>query len=157
MNLVSIIITVYNVEDYLCECLDSILNQSYKNFEIIIVDDGSTDKSPQICDEYAAKNNNIRVIHQNNSGISVARNIGMKKAQGQWWMFIDSDDVIHPQMLEILFNIINQNQDCKIACCNSKRVYKKNQISFKFYDNNNNVKKLSLNDYMDNEYWMTVW
>lgn len=130
MNLVSVIIPVYNVEEYLCACLDSVLNQTYKNLEVILINDGSTDKSALLCDEYAKKDARVRVIHQINKGISETRNIGMKSAQGEWWTFVDSDDVIHPQMIEVLLNIASNNKDCKIVCCNNKRVYKKNNFSF---------------------------
>lgn len=130
MNLVSIIIPVYNVEEYLCACLDSVLNQTYKNLEVILIDDRSTDKSALLCDEYAKKDERVRVIHNPHKGVSYARNTGMATAQGEWWMFVDSDDVIHPQMIEVLLNIASNNKDCKIVCCNNKRVYKKNNFSF---------------------------
>lgn len=90
--LVSIIIPVYNVEPYLKECLDSIVNQTYSLLEIILVDDGSTDQSGVICDEYAEKDDRIRVIHQHNQGLSMARNAGMEIMTGEWVMFVDSDD-----------------------------------------------------------------
>ena len=99
---ISIIIPVYNVEKYLRECLDSILAQSYKDFEIILVDDGSTDSSGNICDEYSMKYENIKVLHKNNNGLSSARNAGLDIAQGEYILFIDSDDVVSPVMLETL-------------------------------------------------------
>lgn len=88
----SIIIPVYNVEKYLNECVDSVLNQTYKNMEIILVDDGSTDGSPQICDSYAEKDNRIKVIHKKNGGSSSARNAGIKNMTGDYVLFLDSDD-----------------------------------------------------------------
>ena len=99
---ISIIIPVYNVKKYLRECLDSILAQSYKDFEIILVDDGSTDSSGNICDEYSMKYENIKVLHKNNNGLSSARNAGLDIAQGEYILFIDSDDVVSPIMLETL-------------------------------------------------------
>lgn len=90
--LVSIIIPVYKVEKYLNQCVDSVRNQSYKNLEVILVDDGSPDRCPEICDEYAKKDNRVRVIHQNNGGASVARNAGIKIHTGCYVMFLDGDD-----------------------------------------------------------------
>ena len=92
--LFSIILPIYNVENYLCECVDSILNQTYKDYEIILVDDGSKDKSPHICDELAHKYDCIKVIHKKNGGLSDARNAGTKEAIGKYIVYIDSDDYI---------------------------------------------------------------
>lgn len=103
-NLVSVIIPVYNCEEYLDRCVNSVLMQSYDNIEIIIVNDGSTDNSPDICDMYN-KLDNIHVIHQKNMGLSIARNNGAIAATGQFIMFIDSDDYIHPQTIEYLCEI----------------------------------------------------
>lgn len=115
-NLVSIIVPVYKVEKYIKECIDSILNQTYKNLEIILVDDGSPDKCPYICDEYARKDSRIKVIHKENGGLSSARNLGIDIAQGDYIQFVDSDDLIDSRMTEILFtNLINTNSD--ISCC----------------------------------------
>lgn len=97
--LISIIIPVYNVENYLATCLDSILNQSYQDFEVILIDDGSKDSSPKICDKYAAIDSRFRVIHQPNSGVSKARNIGLSVANSEWITFIDSDDWVDPDFL----------------------------------------------------------
>ena len=97
-NLISIIIPVYNVENLLPLTLNSVLNQSYQNLEIILIDDGSTDTSLSICEEYAKKDARIKVFHQENSGVSVARNIGLSFAKGEYIGFVDSDDMIHPDM-----------------------------------------------------------
>ena len=91
---ISVIIPVYNVEKYLKRCLDSVINQTYKNLEIILVDDGSTDNSGKICDEYAKNDKRIIVIHKENGGVSVARNIGLDICTGDYVNFIDSDDWI---------------------------------------------------------------
>ena len=93
-SLVSVIIPVYNVEHYLCQCIDSVLAQTYTNLEIILVDDGSPDGCPQICDEYAAKDKRIVVIHKGNGGLSDARNAGLNICKGEYIYFIDSDDII---------------------------------------------------------------
>lgn len=105
-NKVSVIIPVYNVEDYLERCLDSVINQTYKNLEIIVVDDGSTDNSGEICDEYDKKDSRIIVIHKDNGGVSSARNQGMDICTGDYIAFVDSDDYIHPTTYYTCMNIM---------------------------------------------------
>lgn len=100
--LVNVIIPVYNVEKYLRECVDSVLAQTYENFEVILVDDGSTDASGIICDTYQERDSRILVVHQENGGLSEARNAGMAKARGKYVYFLDSDDWILPETLELL-------------------------------------------------------
>lgn len=101
--LISIIIPVYNVEKYLNRCMESVINQSLKNIEIILVDDGSPDNCPQLCDEWAAKDSRIKVVHKNNEGLGLARNTGMQYATGEYLAFIDSDDYVDLRMYEILY------------------------------------------------------
>lgn len=101
--LISVIVPIYNVGAYLSECLDSILTQSYLNLEILLIDDGSTDACPQICDRYARKDNRIRVVHQKNGGLSHARNVGMELASGSFLSFIDADDTIRRNFIEMLY------------------------------------------------------
>lgn len=113
---VSIIIPVYNVELYLCRCLDSVLAQTYTDFEVICVDDGSVDRSGLICDEYAEKDTRVRVIHIANSGVSNARNIGIEHARGEYLFFIDSDDWIDSQHVQLLLPI--DNEDFVYGGCN---------------------------------------
>ena len=103
--MISIIIPVYNVEKYLRVCLDSVINQSYSDYEVILVDDGSTDSSPAICDEYCSKDNRFQVIHQENMGLASARNTGIRAAKGEFLYFIDSDDCIHPDLLKIMVSV----------------------------------------------------
>lgn len=103
-DLISIIVPVYNVEMYLEECVNSIINQTYKKLEIILVDDGSTDNSSKICDNFAEKDNRIKVIHKENGGLSDARNAGIEIANGKFIQFIDSDDYIDLDMIELLYN-----------------------------------------------------
>lgn len=98
--MVSIIVPVYNVEQYLRECVDSVLNQTYSDIEVILVDDGSTDQSENICDEYAEMDSRIKVIHKKNGGVSSARNTGIEVASGERIIFVDSDDCIHSRLLE---------------------------------------------------------
>ena len=107
--LISVIIPVYNVEDYLRECVDSVLCQTYGNFEIIIVNDGSTDSSGEICDEYIEKDERVTVIHQKNGGLSAARNTGLTEANGDYIYFLDSDDYIAENALDILLNIAEKD------------------------------------------------
>lgn len=108
---ISIIIPVYKVENYLERCVQSVLKQTYPNLEIILVDDGSPDNCGTICDNYANENSNVSVIHQKNQGISAARNNGMKVAKGDFFGFVDSDDIIEPDMYERLYeNIKKQMQ-----------------------------------------------
>ena len=113
---VSIIVPVYNVKNQLKRCLDSICTQTYKNFECILVDDGSTDGSDKICDLYAQGDSRFIVIHQKNAGLSVARNNAMKQATGEYISFIDSDDYVLPAYLEKLVRLLEKN-DCDIAKC----------------------------------------
>lgn len=122
---ITVIIPVYNVENYLKKCLDTIINQTYKNLEIIIIDDGSTDKSSEIVDEYAVKDSRIKVFHQNNLGVSVARNKGLDNANGDYILFVDPDDWIELNTCEILLNeILHKKVDLLIF--NFYREFKNN-------------------------------
>lgn len=114
--LISIVVPVYKVEKYLSRCIDSILAQTYKNFELILVDDGSPDNCGKICDEYALKDSRIKVIHQENSGTIIARNTGIKNTKGKYLGFVDSDDYIKPQMYEQLYNIISSGNYDIVWC-----------------------------------------
>lgn len=121
-NLISIIVPVYNVDLYLRDCLDSIVNQTYRNIEIIIVDDGSSDNSGAICDEYGSRDNRIKVIHQANSGVSEARNVGLDIAIGDYILFVDSDDWIDKEVCETVLELaIEQNAD--IVCFGQKEYH----------------------------------
>lgn len=133
-TLISIIVPVYNVEDYVRKCLDSIINQTYKNIEIIIVNDGSTDNSLKICKEYSKKDNRIILIDQNNQGLSSARNNGIKKSHGQYIGFVDSDDVISPYMYEYLYKAIKEDNS-NISICDYTNFDKKEPSFDKEYTN----------------------
>ena len=128
MPQISVIIPVYNVEPYLHRCIDSILAQTFTDFELILVDDGSPDNSGAICDEYAAKDRRIHVIHQENGGPSAARNAGIDWAfansESQWLSFIDSDDWVHPCFLEYLYRALKEKKT-DISICSLKRVSEK--------------------------------
>lgn len=107
---ISVVVAVYNIEDYICECVDSIINQTIQPEEIILVDDGSTDRSSALCDEYAEKNTNIRVIHQKNAGLSAARNTGIEHAQGVWVYFVDGDDILAPDVIESFLAVLTAHE-----------------------------------------------
>lgn len=127
-KLVSIVVPVYNVEPYLRTCLDSLIGQTYEKIEIILVDDGSTDQSGDICDEYARRDTRIRVCHKKNRGVSAARNTGIEMAEGEYLVFVDSDDCVHRQMVELYMNYDSEKKgmlicdstldmdDLKLAC-----------------------------------------
>ena len=119
--MISVIVPVYNVEKYIRACLDSIINQTYRDLEIILVDDGSTDSSGAICDEYAQKDTRIQVIHKENGGVSSARNVGLQNASGEYIGFVDSDDVVHYDFFAILHNLLNDGGDMSI--CSMKKFY----------------------------------
>lgn len=121
-DLISIIVPVYNADKYLEECINSLINQTYKNLEIILVDDGSIDESPNICDEYLKKDSRVKVIHQENKGVSEARNRGIEEARGKWIAFVDADDYIDLKFCEKMLEIaIKENAQCVI--CGYNRVY----------------------------------
>lgn len=121
--MISVIVPIYNVEEYLPTCINSILNQTYKNIEILLIDDGSTDKSGEICDEYAKQDNRCIVIHQSNKGISEARNTGLNHVTGNYISFVDGDDYIHPQMLETLYEAL-QKGDYDFSMVTFKQIWK---------------------------------
>lgn len=120
MPLISVIVPIYKVEQYLDRCIKSILAQTFKDFELILVDDGSPDKCPEMCDEWVNKDNRIKVIHQENQGLSAARNTGIKNVKGNYMTFVDSDDWIAYDMLEILLELISKH-DADISICNFVR------------------------------------
>ena len=117
--MISVIIPVFNVEEYLKKCIESVISQTYPELEIILVDDGSTDKSGQICDEYAKKEHRIKVIHKENEGQGVARNYALDLGKGDYIAFVDSDDYIEPDMFEVMLNAISSG-DYDIAICGVK-------------------------------------
>lgn len=121
-HLISVIIPVYNVKKYLKRCLDTVISQSYKNLEIILVDDGSTDGSDRICDEIAKSDSRIVVLHKKNGGLSDARNYGLDHSKGSYISFVDSDDWIAPTMIEDLYNTILK-YGVKLAVCEAIYAY----------------------------------
>ena len=135
--LVSIIVPIYGVEKYIASCIDSILNQTYENFELILVDDGSPDKSGVICEKYAISDKRIKVFHKENGGLSDARNYGLSYANGEYVTFIDSDDLVEKNFLETLVNPVVDN-GVEISCVNSYTAYERT------LKKNNNESKMDL-------------
>ena len=147
--LYSVIVPIYKVEDYLSNCIESILNQSYEDFELLLIDDGSPDNCPNICEEYAKKDKRIRVIHKENGGLVSARNTGIKEAKGKYICYVDGDDTIHKDLLKdiydksikdgnpdmIIFGIVKnfKNYDEEILCDLSEGFYYTEQLKEYIY------------------------
>lgn len=125
--LVSVIVPVYNVEQYVDECIDSIVRQSYRNLEILVVNDGSTDSCGMRCDKWAEKDSRIRVIHQRNQGLSAARNVAIDMCRGEWITFVDSDDVIGKDYVKILLGIANEYKVSISQCLSAPIKYVKTE------------------------------
>ena len=119
---ISIVVPVYNAQTRLAACVDSLLGQTYKDIEILLIDDGSSDDSVRICDEYAACNEQIKVYHKTNGGVSSARNYGIEQVVGQYIMFVDSDDVVDPTLCEKLYQKV-VNTGCKTSLCGFEREF----------------------------------
>lgn len=151
--LISIIIPVYNAEAYLKECIDSALSQTYTKLEIILIDDGSSDNSPSICDEYVQKDNRIIVIHQKNKGPSETRNTGINISKGEYLSFLDCDDILHPEYISKLFYAIDNSKE-KISLCNNLSFSDTLPSSSKEDDN---IKEIELLDIFDIQNSMCVW
>lgn len=157
--LISVIVPIYNVEKYLARCVDSIINQTYKNLEIILVDDGSPDRCPQMCDDYAKKDSRIKVVHKNNGGLSDARNAGMVVATGEYISFIDSDDYVSDDFFECLLDVMNK-ENSDIAECSVVKFYEDNRfdefsddLSVKTYDTQDAMSALIA----ENPFHQHVW
>ena len=155
--LVSIIIPIYNVEKYLDRCIKTIVDQTYNNLEIILVDDGSPDNSLVICEKWEKQDNRIRVIHKENGGVSSARNIGLEIATGEYISFIDPDDIIHPNYYDILMSQIG-NADCII--CSFKKF--SNEIEFEnryIYttENMNSMEAIKRGFFNNSDIFYVVW
>ena len=158
---ISIIVPVYRVEAYLRRCLDSLLVQTYPNLQIILVDDGSPDRCGTICDEYAAKDSRIAVIHQKNQGISAARNAALDRAEGQWIGFVDSDDWIEPDMYEKLLQAV-LTHDADIAVCGATIHIADREIPYgctpeTVWDRETTIHQHIRNRDLHNEVWSKLW
>lgn len=147
MHELSVIVPVYKVEKYLSRCIDSILNQDYRDFELILVNDGSPDNCGKICDEYALKDGRIKVIHKENGGLSSARNVGIDISEGKYITFIDSDDYIHPKMFSQLINEMKV-QKADISICSYKSTTKNEEDAsisniFSVLDKYDSIKRMN--------------
>ena len=151
--LFSIIIPVYNIEDELRRCLDSALNQTLKDFEVILIDDGSTDKSGEICDEYGKLHNRVKVIHKENGGVASARNAGLDNAEGRFIAFIDSDDYVNSDYLEKLYNPNVDMVFCGIKHKKIERDIILNNEEEGIFDIKSNI----INELIDSKYINTVY
>lgn len=159
--LISIIIPVYNTEQYLGKCLDSVIFQTYKNLQIILVDDGSTDNSPSICDDYAKADSRITVMHQKNAGVSAARNTGLAAVKGEWIGWVDSDDWIEPEMFARMIEAgLVHNTD--IVICGRIEEYRNSAVSRGWnkediLSREDAVRALLENDRIQNYLWDKLW
>lgn len=161
MPKISVIVPVYNSEKYLSSCIESIVKQSFSDFELILVNDGSTDKSGLICDEYVKKDKRIRVLHQKNKGQAAARNSAIKVAKGCWIHFVDADDLIHPKMLESLYSTVKRDK-VRMSMCGAEEAEKVSCHFFETIDSKFNIYNVN-EDYLKNlylnvkyRYWV-VW
>ena len=161
--LISVIVPVYKVEKYIHKCIESIINQTYDNLEIILIDDGSPDNCPKICDEYALRDNRIKVIHQENKGLSSARNKGIELAKGEYIGFVDSDDYIEPSMFQDLYNAIVEN-NVDISICNfyvindkTKEKNVKNSCENKQYNKMEALKEILLDTHIQSYAWNKLY
>ena len=137
--LISIIIPVYNVEKYIEKCVDSLTAQTYKNIEIILIDDGSTDSSGAICDKYAAEDSRVKVFHKENGGVSSARNLGLDNARGEWVTFVDSDDWVNDSYIQNLYSSVCDEVDLVVSSAilvNHSSPYKYSYRKTKISQNN---------------------
>lgn len=163
--LISVIVPVYKVENYLAKCVNSILAQTYTNIEIFLVDDGGPDNCGKMCDDYAQKDNRIKVIHKKNGGLADARNAAIDVATGEWIVFVDSDDYVEPDYVENLYSL-TRKYDCKIACSGFRYVFEdekddstKNDPQKKecCYGKWDALKKLFLQQDIGNEAWGKIY
>ncbi len=152
-SLVSIIIPIYNVERYLRDCIESVIKQTYKNLEIILINDGSPDNSGNICDEYANQDARIKVVHKNNGGLSDARNVGLDIAHGAYISFIDSDDVINEDFIRILLSML-YDSDASISMCDYTEF---STIIPKIDSTHKNTFELYTGEYMLNNLYNKCW
>lgn len=134
--LISVVVPVYNVEQYLDECVKSLQKQSYENLEILLIDDGSPDRCPVMSDSYAKEDHRIKVIHKENGGLADARNVGLDQASGEFIAFVDSDDWIAPEMYEEMMNMFDEDSSLDVVCCAASRVLRGEEVAscFSYYE-----------------------
>ncbi len=132
LPLISVTVPIYNVEKYLPQCVESLFSQTYPNYELLLIDDGSPDNCPEICDEYALADDRVIVVHKNNGGLSDARNAGIELASGEYLSFVDSDDYVGEDFLESMYSALN-TYDCELAICNITSVDGDEKQNERFY------------------------
>lgn len=158
--LISIIVPVYRVEEYLQRCVDSILAQTYENLEIILVDDGSPDGCPEICDAYARKDQRVKVIHQENAGLSGARNAGIDLAKGEYLAFVDSDDYVAPDFIEALYEVLQETGcaigQCRFAYVQGERLENEDNRSLRIYRGESLMEQLYASE-DEATYFVVAW
>ncbi len=150
-ELISVIVPIYNTEKYLVECVESIREQTYSNIEIILVDDGSTDASIEICDEFSKKDSRVRVFHKENEGSAVAKNFGIQQSKGEYIILVDSDDIVSDKMIEVLYTHIKEkNADIAIG---NYYIYDESDKNFYFYvtDKDFSVEELAIQEIMNRQ------
>lgn len=156
-ELISVIVPIYNTGKYLVECVESIRKQTYSNIEIILVDDGSTDASIEICDEFAEKDSRIRVFHKKNEGSAIAKNFGIQQSKGEYIILVDSDDIVSDRMIEVLYTQIKEkNADIAIG---NYYIYDESDGNFYFYVTGQDycVEELSLQELIDRQAGAWKW
>lgn len=161
--LISVIVPIYNVEEYIYQCIDSILNQTYKNLEIILVDDGSPCRCPEICDEYALKDRRITVIHQPNRGVSAARNCALDIARGDYIAFVDGDDWLERNAYQSMMEFM-LNHDLDVVFCTANIIsdHEISETRFEYFENETimepqKIVELTLTDDIGGQVWMKLW
>lgn len=150
-DLISIVVPIYNVEQYLSRCIDSILNQTYKNIEVLLINDGATDNSGKICEQYAVKDKRIRVIHKENGGLSDARNVGIDNANGKYICFVDSDDYVKKEYVETLYKLC-LDYGVSISQCSFEIFHDYDSMSDDLGDTNTKSKLISGLEMLNNMY-----
>lgn len=143
MPLISVIVPIYNVGEFLVPCLESLTAQTYKNLEILLIDDGSTDSSAEQCDKYAAKDSRIKVIHKKNGGVSSARNLGLDLAKGEYIAFVDADDLLKPDYFDVLYYAVSE-QGAEIVFCNAEVVDEQGKLLYSMQSIKKNESNIDL-------------
>lgn len=163
LPLISVIVPIYKVEAYLCKCVDSLLSQTYTNLEVFLVDDGSPDNCGKICDEYATRDDRIKVIHKKNGGLSDARNVAIDVATGEWIIFVDSDDFVSNDYVETLYGLVDKYK-CKVGVAWLRTFYEGSDVDTsqptyfeKVFDKMDGIKKMFYQELFDNAAWCKIY
>lgn len=163
LPLISVIVPIYKVEAYLCKCVDSLLSQTYTNLEVFLVDDGSPDNCGKICDEYATRDDRIKVIRKKNGGLSDARNVAIDVATGEWIIFVDSDDFVSNDYVETLYGLVDKYK-CKVGVAWLRTFYEGSDVDIsqptyfeKVFDKMDGIKKMFYQELFDNAAWCKIY